>query len=136
MGEKANLNLEKRYRLLVFREESYTCKNTKSILGYTLVVWSIVYSFSFVLLYFFNLFFFSIFLSSPLSLNAFSRYIPWSLHYSHRTRVSQALGASPCPISHLLEPSTISCKTACLLFRHHLHINAARELIEKYLMWR
>ena len=40
----------------------------------------------------------------------------------------------PCPIPHLLEPSTLSCKAACLLFRHHLHINAARELAGQHLM--
>ena len=50
--------------------------------------------------------------------------------------MSQVLGASPCPILHLLEPSTISYKAACLQFRHHLHINAARELVGKHLMWR
>ena len=81
--------------------------------------------------------FFSFFFSSvPLSFNSFACYIPWFLHHSHCTRVSQVLGASLCLISHLLEPSTISCKAACLLFRHHLHINAARELVGKHLMWR
>ena len=29
MGEKASLNLEERYRLLVFKGKSYTCKNAK-----------------------------------------------------------------------------------------------------------
>ena len=81
-------------------------------------------------------FFFSVFSLFLLSLNAFSRYIPWFLLHSHRTRVIQVLGVSPCPIPHLLEPFTISCKAACLLFRHHLHINAARELVGKHLMWR
>ena len=71
-----------------------------------------------------------------ISLNSFSFYIPWFLHHSHHTHVSQVLGASPCPISHLLEPSTISCKAACLLFRHHLYINTARKLVGKHLMWR
>ena len=41
-----------------------------------------------------------------------------------------------CPLLPLLEPSTLSCKAACLLFRHHLHINAARELAGQYLMRR
>ena len=36
----------------------------------------------------------------------------------------------------LLEPSTLSCKAACSLFRHHLHINAARELVGQHLMRR
>ena len=38
------------------------------------------------------------------------------------------------PLS-LLEPSILSCKAACSLFRHHLHINAARELAWQHLMW-
>ena len=70
------------------------------------------------------------------SLNAFSCCIPWFLLHSHCTHVILVLGASPCPIPHLLEPSIISYKAACLLFRHYLHINAARELVGKYLMWR
>ena len=44
MGEKASLNLGKRYWLIAFKGRSYTCKNTKSILGYALMVWSIVLS--------------------------------------------------------------------------------------------
>ena len=36
----------------------------------------------------------------------------------------------------LLEPSILSCKAACSLFRHHLHINAARELAGQHLMQR
>ena len=35
----------------------------------------------------------------------------------------------------LLEPSILSCKAVCSLFRHHLHINAARELVGQHLMW-
>ena len=80
--------------------------------------------------------FFSLYFPFFFSLNSFSCYIPWFLHHFHHTRVGQVLGAYPCPISHLLEPSTISCKAACLLFRHHLHINAVRELVGKHLMWR
>ena len=34
----------------------------------------------------------------------------------------------------LLEPSFLSCKATCSLFRHHLHINAARELAGQHLM--
>ena len=39
-----------------------------------------------------------------------------------------------CPLSRLLEPSTISCKAAGSLLRHHLHINAAIELAGQHLM--
>ena len=34
----------------------------------------------------------------------------------------------------LLEPSILSCKAAYSLFRHHLHINATRELAGQQLM--
>ena len=34
----------------------------------------------------------------------------------------------------LLKPSILNCKAACSLFRHHLHINAARELAGQHLM--
>ena len=34
----------------------------------------------------------------------------------------------------LLEHSILICKTACLLFRHHLHINTARESAGQHLM--
>ena len=44
------------------------------------------------------------------------------------------MGASPYPISQLPEPSTTSCKAACLLFMYYLHINATRELAGKHLM--
>ena len=76
----------------------------------------------------------SFFLPS-LPLNLFSYYILWFLHQFLHPRVGQALGVfflySPLP---LLEPSTLSCKAACSLFRHHLHINVARELAGQHLM--
>ena len=72
-----------------------------------------------------------------LPLNLFSYYILWFLHQFLHPHVGQALGVlflcSPLP---LLEPSTLSCKAACSLFRHHLHINAARELAGQHLMRR
>ena len=72
-----------------------------------------------------------------LPLNPFSYYILWFLLQFLHPLVSQALGVlflcSPLP---LLEPSTLSCKAACSLFRHHLHINVARELAGQHLMRR
>ena len=44
------------------------------------------------------------------------------------------VGSFFCSRSPFLEPSTLSCKAACLLFRHHLHMNAARELAGQHLM--
>ena len=98
----------------------------------------IVVFLSFLLLYFFHLFLsfsFLYFFSVPHSLNLFSCYILLFLHYFLHPHVSQVLGVfSPCSPSPLLEPFTLSCKAACLLFRHHLHINAARELVGQHLM--
>ena len=82
-----------------------------------------------------SLFFFLSFFFVPLSLNHFSYYIPWFLHHFPHPRVGQVLGVLfLCPPLPLLEPSTLSCKAACSLFRHHLHINAARELAGQHLM--
>ena len=115
--------------------------HARSILGPVLVLWLRVLNSSFLLLYFFTLFFslslspFSYLFPSVLPLNLFSYYILWFLHQFLHPRVGQALGVlflcSPLP---LLEPSTLSCKAACSLFRHHLHINAARELAGQHLM--
>ena len=84
----------------------------------------------------FLLFFSLLFLfSSSFFLNLLSCYILPFLHHFLHPCVSQVLGVfflcSPLP---LLDPSTLSCKAASLLFRHHLHINAARELVGQHLM--
>ena len=63
-------------------------------------------------------------------------YILPSWCHLHHTRVGWVRGIPSCPIQHLLEPPTSSCKAVSSLFRHHLHINAARELVERQLMWR
>ena len=113
--------------------KSHTCIHTKSILGHALSVRSIMKNSSFLLLYFFHLFLsfsFLYFFSVLHSLNLFFLcYILLFLHNFLHPRVSQVLGVFfLCPPSPLLEPSTLNCKAACLLFRHHLHINATREL--------
>ena len=61
--------------------------------------------------------------------------LPFALH-PYRTRVDWVRKISFCPIWYLLELPMGSCKAASLLFRYHLHINAARELVERLLMWR
>ena len=82
-------------------------------------------------------FLFVVFFLVSLPLNPFSYYILWFLHQFLHPRVGQALGVlflcSPLP---LLEPSTLSYKAAYSLFKHHLHINAAKELAGQHLMWR
>ena len=70
------------------------------------------------------------FLSIPFSVIYHGFYVIFIIHMWVRN------WELPYPIPHLLEPSTISCKVACLLFRHHLHINAARELAGQHLMRR
>ena len=61
MGEKASLNIGKRYWLIVLKGKSYSCTNTKSIFRYALIVWSIIWNSFFLLLSFFNLSLFSCF---------------------------------------------------------------------------
>ena len=116
--------------------KSYKCTHAKGILGHALTVWSIVKNSSVLLLYFFNLllsflfcvFFFVPFLWIPFRVIYYGFFTIFSIHV--RVRCWEFSYS----ISPLLEPSTLSYKTACLLFRHHLHINAARELVGQYLM--
>ena len=95
-----------------------------------------------LLLYFFNLFcsfpfffFFPVFFLCPF-FSVFLRiiYYDFFYHFLH-PRVGQVLGVlfSLLPL-RILEPSILSYKAACSLFRHHLHINAARELAGQHLM--
>ena len=81
--------------------------------------------------FFFSLVFFSV--SLPFSLSSY--YILWFFTPFPPSTYGSGVG-SPFPLlpSPLLEPSILSCKTACSLFRHYLHINAARELAGQHLM--
>ena len=63
-------------------------------------------------------------------------YISPFWYHPHHTRVDWIQGIPFYPIQHFLESSTSSCKAALSLFRHHLHINAAKELVERQLMRR
>ena len=84
----------------------------------------------------FALFFSFSFFSSPFFLESlFVLYTAILLPFSPSTCES-GVGSFFCPRSSLLESSTLSCKAACLLFRHHLHINMARELAGQNLMRR
>ena len=134
MGEKASLNLGKRYWKIVLIGKSYTCIYTKNILGHALIVWLRVQNSFFLLLYFFNLllplsffFFCSVF---------FWRVIYYGFYTNFSTHVWVRCSEFLCPLSPLLEPSTLSCKAAGSLFRHHFHINAVRELAGQHLMRR
>ena len=93
-------------------------------------------SFYFFLFFFLSLFFLVFFLS-PLPFFLSSYYILCLFYHFLHPRVGQALKV----LSFLLllpfvESSILSCKAACSLFRHHLHINATRGLAEQHLMRR
>ena len=118
----------------MLKGKSYTHTYTESILGHALVLRRRVLNSSFLLLYFFNIyvlslsfFFQSFFVCPPFSLSSY--YILWFFYHFLHPHVGQVLGVlfSLLPLP-LLEPSILSCKAACSLFRHHLYINAAREL--------
>ena len=78
---------------------------------------------------------FMIFLNPPFQVT-FPCYILQSWCYPYHTRVGQILGVPSFPIQHPPEPSNSSCNAAWSLFRYYLHINAVRELVGRYLMWR
>ena len=118
---------------------AHTCKKYPRTCPSTLTKSAEFFLFTVVFLQHFalSLFFFLVFFLVSLPFYHFSYYILWFLHQFLHPRGGQALGVlflySPLP---LLEPSTLSCKAACSLFRHYLHINTARELVGQHLMRR
>ena len=126
-------------------KKSYRRTYSESILGHALIIRRRVLYSSFLLLYFFNpfcslflsLFFFqsiflpSLFFSSFFVLYTMAFFTISSIHVWIRWWKSFFLLLHP-----FLESSILSCKAACSLFRHHLHINAARGLARQHLMRR
>ena len=128
----------------VKKKELYPYTYIESILGHALILWLRILNSFLLLIYFFQpfcpcsffFFFFSpSFFVCPLSFSLSSYFILWFFYHFLHPRVGQVLGVffSLLPL-RILEPSILSCKTACLLFKHHLHINAARELVGQHLM--
>ena len=77
------------------------------------------------------------FFFSLLTLFLSSCYILWLFYHFLHPRVGLVLEVlSFPPLLPFPESSILSCKTARSLFRHHLHINAARGLAGQHLMWR
>ena len=82
--------------------------------------------------------FLSLFSVCPLPFFLSSYYILWLFYHFLHPRVGQVLEVLfffPLLLP-FLESSILSCKVACSLFRHHLHINAARGLAGQHLMQR
>ena len=124
----------------MLKGKSYTRTYTESIIEHALVLGLRVFNSSFLLLYFFNLYVLSLsfFLQSfsvspPFSLSSY--YILWFFTQFPPSTCGSGVESPFSLLSlPLLEPSILSCKAACSLFRHHLHINAAKELAGQHLM--
>ena len=128
----------------VKKKELYAYTYTESILRHALILSLRILNSFLLLLYFFNIFAlvlsfsfsFLLFFCECLFLFLFLRIIYYGfLHHFLHPCVGQVLGVlfSLLPL-RILEPSILSCKAVCSLFRHHLHINAARELAGQHLM--
>ena len=127
----------------MLKRKSYTRTYIETIIGHALVLRRRVLNSSFLLLYFFNLyvlslsFSFPVYFFCPFFLHLSSYYILW-LFLPFPPSTCGSGGGSPFFLLLLpfLESSILSCKVACSLFRHHLHINAARGLAGQHLMRR
>ena len=114
----------------IYRKYPRTCPSTRTesikFFLFAVVFLQPLCSFSFF-------FFSSLFLSPPFSLSSY--YILWFFTPFPPSTCGSGVGShfSLLPLP-LLESSIFSCKAACSLFRHHLHINAARELARQHLM--
>ena len=117
------------------KKYSRTCPSTGTK-SYEFFFFTVVFLQPFALFFSF-FFFFSLFSLFSVCVPLFSLslyYILWFLHHFLNPRVGQVLGVLSLLPLPLLEPFILSCKAACSLFRHHLHINAARELVGQQLM--
>ena len=86
---------------------------------------------------FLSLSFFLVFFSVSLPFSLSSYYILWLFLPFPPSTCGSGVGSPFFPLLlPLLESSILSCKAACSLFRHHLHINAARGLAGQHLMRR
>ena len=118
----------------VTRKELFAYIDTESILGLALILW--LKNTQFFFLYFLLSPFFFVFFLSPPPFFLSSYYILWLFYHFLHPRVGQALKVLSFLFLHFLESSILSCKAVCSLFRHHLHINAARRLAGQHLMRR
>ena len=86
---------------------------------------------------FLSLSFFLVFFSVSLPFSLSSYYILWLFLPFPPSTCGSGVGSLFFPLLlPFLESSILSCKAACSLFRHHLHINVARGLAGQHLMRR
>ena len=120
----------------VTREELYACNYIESLLGYALILWLRVLN-SFIFLFFFLFPFPTSFFPLP---HFFSFFVLYTMAFLPFSSSTCGLGVGSIffflPLLPFLESSILSCKDARSLFRHHLHINAARGLAGQHLMRR
>ena len=121
----------KSFYAYIYRKYLWTCPSTKteSTKFFLFAVVFLQPSCSFPLCFFsspsFSLFF------------LFLYYILWPFYHFLLPHVDQVVEVLYILLLlPFLESSILSCKAACLLFRHHLHINAARGLAGQHLMRR
>ena len=118
----------------IYRKYPRTCPSTRteSIIFF---LFAVVFLQPLCSFFFFFFFLQSFSVSPPFSLSSY--YILWFFFFTPfppstcESGVGSHFSLLPLP---LLEPSILSFKAACSLFRHHLHINAARELAGQHLM--
>ena len=128
--------IKKELSAYIYRKYPQTCPNNKTestkFFLFAVVFLQNLCSLSFSLFLFLSVFFLSTF-PFPLS----SYYILW-LFLPFPPSTCGSGGGSPffLLLPFFLESSILSYKAACSLFRHHLHINAARGLAGQHLMRR
>ena len=132
VGEKASLNLGQRYWIIALKGKGYTHISVQKVssdmpLYYDLRVLKSLLS---------SLFFFSLSFSCPVLFFLFVLYTIAFLPFSPSTCGSGVESHFSPLLLSFLEYSILSCKATCSLFRHHLHINAARRLAGQHLMRR
>ena len=119
----------------VKRKELFAYIDTKSILGHALIL-SLKSNQFFTFTLFLSLLFFLVFFFPPYFFPPFVLYTMAFLPFPPST-CGSSVGSPFFPLLlHFLEFSILSFKAAHSLFRHHLHINAARGLAGQHLMRR
>ena len=128
--------IKKELSAYIFRKYPQTCPNNKTE-STIFFLFAVVFLQPFLFSLSFSLSFSVCFSSVPFSFPLSSYYILW-LFLPFPPSTCGSGGGSPffLLLPSFLESSIFSCKAACSLFRHHLHINVARRLAGQHLMRR